>query len=382
VLAGAVVSTPLPFVDLAAQQRRLKPAIDAAIAVVMAHGRFVNGPEVEQLEAALADRGGTARAVACSSGTDALYLVLLAEGVGPGDAVLLPAFTFAATAGAVALTGARPVLLDVLADTFELDAETISDGAAAARSAGLRPRAVIPVDLFGQPADHDEIAKQADAEDLWVLTDAAQSFGARLHGRPVGGMGRATTTSFFPSKPLGAYGDGGAILTDDDELAGLLVSVREHGRGDARYDIQRVGTTGRLDTLQAAVLLQKLTVFDDELARRQRVAERYHEALVDVVRTPELAVGRTSTWAQYTIRLPARDRVAGLLEAEGIPTAVHYPTPLHRQPAFVSLGLPVGDLATSDRLADEVLSLPMHPYLEPDDQDRIIDALRRASEAV
>ncbi len=375
-LAPAGVS--LPFVDLAAQREAIGPGMDEAIARVLAHGRFVNGPEVAQLEAALAERAGVARAVSCASGTDALLLVLLADSVGPGDAVLVPSFTFAATAGAVALTGATPVFADVLDDTANLDPDAIGPAVAVARSAGLVPKGVIPVDLYGQPADHDEIAKQADAEGLWVLADAAQSFGATYKDRAVGALAGATATSFFPSKPLGAYGDGGAVLTDDPGFANLLASLREHGRGDHRYDIERVGVNGRLDTIQAAVLLQKLSVFDAELVARAEVATRYDDLLADVVTTPALAVARSSTWAQYTIRVDDRDDVVEALTAEGIPTAVHYPLPLHRQPAYAPIGVVGGDLAVSERLSTEVLSLPMHPYLTEDDQLRVASALRRA----
>ncbi len=368
----------LPFIDLAAQRRAIGPVLDEAMAEVMAHGQFVLGPEVTELEARLAERAGVARAVSCASGTDALVLVLLALGIGRGDAVLVPSFTFAATAGAVALTGATPVFIDVLEDTMNLDPDTIVGGATAARANGLVPRGVIPVDLYGQPADLDEITKQADGEDLWVLADAAQSFGARYRDRPVGSLARATATSFFPSKPLGAYGDGGAVVTDDPGLADLLLSLREHGRGDHRYDIQRVGLNGRLDTLQAAVLLAKLTVFDAELAAREQIAFRYDVGLRDLVRTPTMAVARSSTWAQYTIRVAEREVVIARLADDGVPTAVHYPIPLHRQHAYSQVGLAGGSLAVSEQLSAEVLSLPMHPYLSDVDQDRVVDAIRRA----
>ena len=368
----------LAFIDLAAQRRRLRPVIDEAMAAVLDHGQFVSGPEVAMVEAALAERAGVNHAITCSSGTDALLLALMAEGIGPGDAVLVPAFTFAATAGAVFLTGATPVFVDAIEATACLDLEAIAGGAAAARAAGLHPRAVIGVDLFGQPADYDEIAKQADAEGLWVLADAAQSFGATYRDRPVGSLGRAGATSFFPSKPLGAYGDGGAVLTDDADLARSLVSIREHGRGAERYDIERVGINGRLDTLQAAVLLTKLTIFDDELAARTRIADRYQAMLSPFVTTPVLDVARTTTWAQYTIRVAHRAAIAADLLAHGVPTAIHYPTPLHRQPGYRDVGLVGGDLGVSERLAAEVLSLPMHPYLEPDAQDRVVEVLVRA----
>jgi dTDP-4-amino-4,6-dideoxygalactose transaminase len=373
-----VAADALPFIDLAAQRAALGPSLEAAMARVLAHGQFVLGPEVAELETSLASRAGVSRAISCASGTDAIVLVLMTHGVGPGDAVLVPAFTFAATAGAVALCGATPVFVDVLEDSANLDAELIAPAIEVARAAGLRPCGVIPVDLYGQPADHREIAKAAEAEGLWVLDDAAQSFGATYRNRPVGALTPVTATSFFPSKPLGAYGDGGAIFTDDEDLAELLVSLREHGRGDHRYDIQRVGLNGRLDTLQAAVLLQKLTLFDGELAARAAVADRYETLLADVVRTPALGVARTSTWAQYTVRVDDREAVAAALADEGVPTAVHYPVPLHRQPAYIEAGLVGGDLTVSERLSGEVLSLPMHPYLVHADQQRVADALCRA----
>jgi dTDP-4-amino-4,6-dideoxygalactose transaminase len=373
-----VTPEPLSFVDLAAQQRAIRPALDEAMARVLAHGQYVLGPEVGELESALAARAGVSHVVSCASGSDALLMVLLAHEVGPGDAVLVPAFTFAATAGAVALTGATPVFVDVIEATMNLDPDAIAPAVSVARGRGLAPRGIIPVDLYGQPADHDEIAKQADAEDLWVLADAAQSFGASYRDRPVGSLASATATSFFPSKPLGAYGDGGAVLTDEPDLAELLVSLREHGRGSHRYDIQRVGLNGRLDTLQAAVLLQKLTVFDRELSARRAAATHYEEGLRGVVSTPSLGVARTSTWAQYTVRAPDREALVACLAEQGVPTAIHYPVPLHRQPAYAAVGLAGGPMDVAETLSADVLSLPMHPYLTEADQDRVIDAVRRA----
>lgn len=375
------MTASMPFIDLGAQRRAIGPSLDDAMTRVLEHGQFVLGPEVAELETALADRAGVAHAITCASGTDALVLVLLARGVGPGDAVLVPSFTFAATAGAVALTGATPVFVDVLADSANLDPEAIAPAARAARRAGLIPQGVVPVDLYGQPADHDEIAKAAQVEGLWVLADAAQSFGAEYRSTPVGALADAAATSFFPSKPLGAYGDGGAVFTADTALAEALVSLREHGRGEHRYDIRRVGINGRLDTLQAAVLLEKLRVFDDELAARDRVAERYTQELAGTVATPVLGVDRSSTWAQYTIRVPDRDAIASRLAADGVPTAVHYPIPLHRQPAYAGVGLAGGPLDVTEQLCDDVLSLPMHPYLTEKDQDRVVAALRTAVSA-
>jgi dTDP-4-amino-4,6-dideoxygalactose transaminase len=367
----------IPFIDLEAQRAIVGPGVLRRIEQVLAHGAFIMGPEVAELEARLADYVGVAHAVTCSNGTDAIVLALRALGVGPGDAVLLPSFTFAASAGAVALVGAVPVFLDCLADTFNVDPATIEPGADTARAAGLRPAAVMPVDLFGQPADQDAVVDAATAAGLDVVVDGAQSFGATWRKERTGRFGRVTTTSFFPAKPLGCYGDGGALFTDDRELAALLRSLRVHGQGSHKYENVRVGTNARLDTIQAAVLLEKLDVFDDELERRQEVARGYAEGLAGMVTVPVVAPEARSAWAQYTIRLADRDGVAARLREAGIPTAIYYPTPLHRQPAFAA-GLTAGTLDVSEELAATVLSIPMHPYLDTLTQERICDALRDA----
>src|SRR6185312_11199188 len=294
----------IPFIDIAAQRRRIGPAVDEAVARVLAHCQFINGPEVTALEAALAAYCGAKHVVSCASGTDALIMVLMAKGVGRGDAVLCPSFTFCATGEAVALTGATPVFVDVDEATFNMDAASLKRGIATAWQRGLRPRAVIPVDLFGQSADHDAIGAIAEAEGLFVLDDAAQGFGASYKGRKLGTFGLATATSFFPAKPLGCFGDGGAIFTDDDALAETLRSIRVHGQGSDKYDNVRLGITGRLDTMQAAILIEKLKIFEDEIAARNEVAARYARGLGNLVTVPRLASGCTSVWAQYTIRLP------------------------------------------------------------------------------
>ena len=291
------------------------------------HCQFINGPEVMQLEAALADFSGAKHVVTCASGTDALLMVLMAKGVGRGDAVLCPSFTFCATGEAVALTGAAPVFVDVDEATFNMDAGSLKRGIATARKHGLTPKAVIPVDLFGQSADHDAIGAIAEAEGLFVLDDAAQAFGSSYKGRRLGTFGLVTATSFFPAKPLGCFGDGGAIFTDDAKLAETLRSIRVHGQGSDKYDNVRLGLTGRLDTIQAAVLIEKLKIFEDEIAARNKVAERYARGLGNVVTVPHVAGGCTSIWAQYTIRLPRgtdRDGFAAALKAQGIPTAIYY----------------------------------------------------------
>jgi dTDP-4-amino-4,6-dideoxygalactose transaminase len=374
-------SAPIPFIDVAAQRRRLQPAVDRAIARVVDHCQFILGPEVREFETALAEFCGARYAVSCASGTDALLLVLRAWGIGPGDAVICPSFTFCATAEVVVLTGATPVFADVDAETFNLNIESLRKAVAAARRLGLKPRAVIPVDLFGLPADHAEIAAIARTEELFVLDDAAQGFGAKLRGRPLGTLAPATATSFFPAKPLGCYGDGGAVLTDDLELVDTLKSMRVHGQSPHdKYDNTRIGMTSRLDTIQAAVLIEKLKIFPDEIEARSRAAERYAEGLHDVAIVPRVPESMTSVWAQYTLRLKPgqRDPLAAALKAQGIPTAIYYPKPLHRQEAYKHHPCVEGGLPVSDRLAAEVISLPMHAYLDEATQDRIVNAVRNA----
>ena len=371
---------PIPFIDVAAQRRRLGRSVDDAIARVLGHCQFILGPEVRTLEAELAAFCGTRHAISCASGTDALILVLMAAGVGPGDAVICPSFTFTATAEVAALVGATPVFADVEEATFNLDPESLRRACATARKAGLRPKAVIPVDLFGQPADYSRIMPVAEAEDLFVLDDAAQSFGATYHNRRIGALAPATATSFFPAKPLGCYGDGGAVFTDDDDLAQVMRSVRVHGEGRNKYDCVRIGINGRLDTMQAAVLIEKLKIFPDEIVARAHVARRYSSGLADVATVPIVAQGSSSVWAQYTIRLAPgrRDALATALKAQGIPTAIYYPIPLHRQVPYRGFPVAEGGAPVSERLADEVISLPMHAYLDEPTQDRIIEAVRGA----
>jgi dTDP-4-amino-4,6-dideoxygalactose transaminase len=371
---------PIPFIDVAAQRRRLGRSVDEAIARVLGHCQFILGPEVRTFEAELAAFCGARHAVSCASGTDALVMVLMALGVGPGDAVICPSFTFTATAEVAVLVGATPVLADVEEASFNLDPDSLRRACATARAAGLRPRVVIPVDLFGQPADYDRINAVAEAEGLFVLDDAAQGFGATYKNRRVGALAPATATSFFPAKPLGCYGDGGAVLTDDEELAAVLRSVRVHGEGRDKYDCVRIGLTGRLDTIQAAVLIEKLKIFPEEIVARERIARRYSAALADVATVPRLAQGSTSVWAQYTLRLVPgrRDALMATLKGQGIPTAIYYPIPLHRQGPYQHFPVAEGGAPVSERLADEVISLPMHAYLEEPTQDRIIEAVRRA----
>ena len=370
----------IPFIDVAAQRRRLGGAIDEAISRVLAHCQFIQGPEVRALEAELAAFCGARHAIACSSGTDALRLVLMAWGIGPGDAVICPAFTFCATAEVVALCGATPVMADVRTETFNLDPASCERAVTTAKELGLKPRAIIPVDLFGLPVEHDDIAAVAAAHGMLVLDDAAQAFGAVYKGRKLGVLAPATATSFFPAKPLGCYGDGGAVFTDDDALAARLRSLRVHGEGADKYDAAEIGLTGRLDTIQAAILLEKLKIFPDEIVARGRVAARYAAGLADVATVPRVGNESNSVWAQYTIRLAPgrRDALAAALKAQGIPTGIYYAKPLHRQAAYRHFPVAEGGLPASERLAEEVISLPMHAYLEQPVQDRIIAAVRRA----
>jgi len=374
-------SAPLEFIDLGAQRRRIGVRMDEAIRRVVDHGRYILGPEVTELERQLAEFCGAKHALSCANGTDALGLALMALGVKAGQGVIAPSFTFAATAEVIAWVGATPIFVDVLEDSFNIDPASFEAGIATAKRLGIEPVGVIPVDLFGQPAAYDEVLAIAKANGLWVLCDAAQSFGAAYKGRPVGTFGNMTTTSFFPAKPLGCYGDGGAIFLDDDDTTAVLKSLRVHGQGTDKYDNVRIGMNARLDTIQAAILLEKLAIFADEIAARDKVAARYGEALGDVVHVPQLAQGSTSVWAQYTVRLPAgrdRDAVAVRLKAAGIPTAVYYAKPLHLQTAYRDYPAAGNGLPVSERLAGEVLSLPMHPYLDEATQDRIVEAVRAA----
>lgn len=368
---------PIEFVDLGAQRRRIGARMDEAIRRVVDHGRFILGPEVAELERRLAEFCGAKHVLSCANGTDALGLALMAKGAGPGQAVLVPSFTFAATAEVVAWVGATPLFVDVLDDTFNMDPASFEAGIAAAKRLGLKPTGTIPVDLFGQPAAYDEILEIANANGMWVICDAAQSFGASYKGRPVGTIGDLTTTSFFPAKPLGCYGDGGAVFLDDDETIAVLKSLRVHGQGTDKYDNVRIGMNARLDTMQAAVLLEKLAVFEDEIAARQRVAARYGQMLRDIVRVPTVQDGLTTVWAAYTVRLPSgidRDDVAIRLKEAGVPTAIYYAKPLHRQTAYRDYPVAGNGLPVSERLASEVLSLPVHPYLDEGTQDRIVAA--------
>lgn len=373
--------TPIQFIDLAAQQKRIRAQIDVRIKDVLNHGHYIMGPEVDTFEKALSEFCGAKHSISCANGTDALGLVLMAKNVGRGDAVFVPTFTFAATAEVVAWVDATPIFIDSDPRTFNMCPKSLEQGIALAQNLGLKPTAVIPVDLFGLPADFDAITAIAQRHDMWILDDAAQGFGGVYKGRPIGTFGLATTTSFFPAKPLGCYGDGGAIFTNDDDLADIIKSLRIHGKGTDKYDNVRIGMNGRLDTLQAAILLEKLAIFPDEIKSRNIIAKRYNDALKDIVTVPEIFPDLLSTWAQYTMLLPRdmnRDHVAHLLKEKGVPTAIYYPTPLHQQTAYQNYPKASEQLLISEDYAKRVLSLPMHPYLEVTTQDYIIHSVREA----
>jgi UDP-2-acetamido-2-deoxy-ribo-hexuluronate aminotransferase len=358
----------MDFIDLKSQYRRIKQNVDAGMQAVLDHGQYILGPEVGKLEAALAARTGAKHCIACSSGTDALLIAMMACGIGAGDEVITAPFTFIATAEMIALIGAIPVFVDIDPATYNLDATLLE------QAIGPRTRAIMPVSMFGQCADLDAIDAIALRHSLPVIEDAAQSFGATYKGRESGNLSLIGCTSFFPSKPLGCYGDGGACFTSDDALATAMREIAAHGQS-ARYRHTRIGINGRLDTLQAAVLLAKLEIFNDELEARTRVAARYALKLSGVVQTPQVAPENTSVYAQYTVQVEHRDQVQQGLKAAGIPTAVHYPCPLHLQPAFAHLGKGPGSYPASETASRRVLSLPMHPYLTHADQDRICAAL-------
>jgi dTDP-4-amino-4,6-dideoxygalactose transaminase len=371
---------PIEFIDLQAQRRRIGVRMDQAIAGVLTHGNYILGPEVERLEKQLAAHSGATHAIGCSNGTDAIGLALRALGAGPGDAVFCPSFTFAATGEAIALVGATPVFVDVEDTTFNMCPQSLEAAIASVKAAGtFKPVGVIPVDLYGQVADYRGINAVAESERLWVISDAAQSYGATMENRRVGTLARVTTTSFFPAKPLGCYGDGGAVFTDDADLAAHIRSLLFHGRSvHDKYDNIRIGMNARLDTLQAAILIEKLAVFDEEKIARQAAADYYTARLDGIVETPRVVPGATSVWAQYTIRVADRDGVKKRLEADGVPTNIYYPRPLHTQTVYKPYPVAPGGLPVSERLAATVLSIPMHPYLDRTTQDRVVDAIRRA----
>jgi dTDP-4-amino-4,6-dideoxygalactose transaminase len=370
------VADSIAFIDLQAQRRRLGAPLEAAIKEAVEGGQWILGPQVAEFEKNIAQWAGVKHAIACANGTDALLLILRAWGVGPGDAVFVPAFTFAASAEVVALAGATPVFVDVLADTFNMDPVSLETAIELVKQAGvLKAKVVMPVDLFGQPADYRALEPIARREGLELLCDSAQGFGALLDGRRAGSIGAAATTSFFPAKPLGCYGDGGACFTNDDTLKDKLLSLRMHGQGSDRYEHVQVGMNSRLDTIQAAILIEKLKIFDEEIEKRNAVAQRYNDAFVgsNRIKTPVVIEGAVSTWAQYTIQVADRAAFQAGMKDRGVPTAVHYPIPLSRQRAYAAC--PGAPVPVSEALSAHVVSLPMHPYLEQATQDRVIAAV-------
>lgn len=368
----------MQFIDLAAQQARIKPLLDARIQAVLAHGNYIMGPEVRELEQGLAGFCGAKHALGCANGTDALQLALMALSVQPGDAVFCPTFTFASTAEVVPPFGATPVLVDVNTASFNMDVDSLKRAIIHAKSLGLRPAGVVPVDLFGLPADYDAIEAIAAEEGMWVIADSAQGFGATYRGRTTGSIGTIATTSFFPAKPLGCYGDGGAVFTSDDQLAALIDSYRVHGKGTHKYDNARIGINSRLDTLQAAILLEKLAIYNDEIEARQRVAQRYADGIGNRLSVQQVPEDCRSVWAQYTVRVRAgqeREAIIAALRELGVPTVVYYPRPLHLQAAYRAYPTDPQGLGVAESLSREVFSLPMHPYLDEATQDCIIEAV-------
>jgi dTDP-4-amino-4,6-dideoxygalactose transaminase len=380
---------PIPFIDLQSQRKRLGQPLEDAILKVVRSGAYIMGPEIVEFEAALAKFGEAPHALSCASGTDALVLPLMALGIGPGDAVFCPSFTFAATAEAMPLVGASPVFVDIDGSSYNMDAGSLDAAIEAVKAAGkLTPKAVIAVDLFGQPADYPAIAEVARKHGLKLIADSAQGFGCTLHGHHPIHWADIATTSFFPAKPLGCYGDGGAVLSKDARFHDLLVSLRVHGQAvksdiegktfehDPKYLNVRIGTNSRMDTIQAAVLLQKLSIFADEIEARGRVADRYAAGLGDLVTVPKVIEGGVSVWAQYTIEVEDRDGLSAHLREQGVPSAVYYPIPIHRQGVYSGYPTAPGGLPVTEAKAGKVISLPMHAYLTPDDQDQVIAAVR------
>ncbi|HEY8964500.1 MAG TPA: DegT/DnrJ/EryC1/StrS aminotransferase family protein [Alphaproteobacteria bacterium] len=372
---------PIEFVDLKAQRAALSGKIENAIQGVLQHGQFILGPEVKKLEQQLAQFCGAKHAVACSNGTDAIALSLRALNIEAGQAVFVPSFTFAATAEVVCWFGAIPIFVDVLPDTFNMDVASLKAAMEKAKAENLKPAGVISVDLFGLPADYDAIESFCKQNGLWLIADSAQGFGGNYKGRIAGSIGDIATTSFFPAKPLGCYGDGGAIFTNNDKIAELLLSLRFHGKGEDKYDNVRIGMNARLDTVQAAILLEKLDVYAHEIEARNRIAARYTAALKDIVTTPHVPDGLTSVWAQYTLLLKDgtnRNALAAALKEKGIPTAVYYPKGLHQQTAYKEYPVAGNGLPVSENLSARVISLPMHPYLTDAQIDYITDAVKTA----
>ena len=366
----------IPFVDLKAQYLRSESDINTAIKEVLNHGRFILGPEVKEFEAALASYTGSAYVITCGNGTDALTIALLAENIGPGDAVFIPSFTFTATAEVVLLVGATPVFVDVREDDFLINLVSLEQAIKKIKTEGrLTPKAIIPVDLFGLPADYNQLSEISKRYNLQVISDAAQSLGGKVDDYFVGNLAPVTTTSFFPAKPLGCYGDGGALLTNDERRANLYHSLRAHGTGGEKYDVLRMGLNSRLDTLQAAILLVKLVSFEKEINSRNKVAKHYDSLLGKHLKIPKSFSEKRSAWAQYTIQCADRDALKASLQKQGVPTAVYYPRPMHLQTAYRKYGDGDGSLPVSEKLSKEVLSLPIYPYMQTSIVDYICEVI-------
>jgi len=368
----------MQFIDLLTQKERIRTTLLQRIEGILDSGQFIMGQEVFELESRLASYVGTRHCVSCSSGTDALLMPLLAKGIGPGDAVLTTPFTFVATAEVISLVGATPVFVDVCPNTFNINTDLVGQAIDDAAQRGLKPKALIPVDLFGLPAEYERLKAVADAYNVWILEDAAQSFGGSFRGHKTGSFGLAGATSFFPAKPLGCYGDGGAIFTDDDDLASLLRSIRVHGSGVDKYSNDRIGINGRLDVIQAAVLLEKLSIFDDELEVRQRIADSYSLHLQERFVVPRIPKHYRSAWAQYSLLAASsleREQHIQALQQEGIPSMIYYKIPLHLQKAYAFLGYNKGDFPVSEDLSGRIFSIPMHPYLKQEEIEQICSVL-------
>ena len=371
----------MQFIDLGAQRERISGKLDAAIAKVVREGKYILGPEVAEFEKRLAEYIGVEHVVACANGTDALLIPLMAKGIGPGDAVFCPSFTFAATAEVVALAGAEPVFVDVDPDTYNIDVKQLEAAIDAVRAESrLAPKAIIPVDLFGLAADYTSLSAVAARESLFVIEDAAQSIGGKRDNAMCGAFGDVGATSFYLANPLGCYGDGGAMFTNDAAFADLLRSVLFHGKGETQYDNVRIGLNSRLDTIQAAILIEKLAILEDEMEARQVIARRYANGLKDVVKVALMPEGSRSAWAQYAIETKNRDVLKAHLQANGIPSVIYYVKPLHLQEAYAHYMRAPGGLPVSETLPKNILCLPMHPYLSTDDQDRIIGTIREFHE--
>jgi dTDP-4-amino-4,6-dideoxygalactose transaminase len=377
----------MEFIDLAAQQQRISGKIEANLKTVLSHGKYIMGPEVRKLEETLANYVSVKHAIGCASGTDALMMALMAYNIGPGDAVFTTPFTFIATAEVISLLGATPVFVDIDPETLNIDPKKLEQAIKGEKKPindryPLLPKAVIAVDLFGLLADYDAISTIAKEHSLLIIEDAAQSFGAEYNGKKACAYGNIACTSFFPAKPLGCYGDGGMCFTDDEHTAEIIKSIRAHGQGGHKYENVRIGINGRLDTLQAAILMAKFDIFPEEIELRQEAAKRYSSLLssLSTLKTPKMPKGHKSAWAQYSVLANDEEHRKMLqdgLNQSGIPTAIYYPKPLHIQKAFAALGYKMGDFPISEDAAKRIFSLPMHPYLKLEDQERIAEVLNK-----